>query len=150
MSPQGELKVIVTAPSVKRGTARRFFEAGTLGPGAIFGEVGVVNNTPRTASVISACACEVLALSRVDIATRAPSVLVRMEESLRAGTDVNSSISHPSALGARKAYLGRAELSAAYRKALRWEKYKERCIAQVMAQSKHGRRQGVLYRFVDK
>ena len=132
---KGELKVIVsTAGGV-------LFEACVLGRGDLFGEVGVLQGgIPRSASVVTDSAVELLALSRLDIATRAPSAMVTMEAALRCARP-----------GEEGYYAGQRELAQQYRSALRWERYKAAVVREAkQARGREGRRQGITYRFVPK
>jgi CRP-like cAMP-binding protein len=70
---------------VRHGRDGEARELRTLGPGGVFGEMALLSNRPRTATVVAVDAVECLALHRLDFIEelrRQPEVAIRLLETL--------------------------------------------------------------------
>jgi CRP/FNR family transcriptional regulator, cyclic AMP receptor protein len=68
---------------IEEGTADVMHEGrrlGTLGPGDVFGEIGVVDNQMRTASVVATSPMRLIRLTTWEVKRMGPDVLARLRE----------------------------------------------------------------------
>ncbi|KNC48280.1 uncharacterized protein AMSG_04510 [Thecamonas trahens ATCC 50062] len=111
-----ELKVGISRKTSE--PVRKFLHIATLGVGEFFGELAIIHNAPHSASVLAASKCVVYKLPKPEFTK----FIVDKALEIVQLTSAN--------------YPSDAELLAAYREQLTWERYKSRVVERVLSRKR--------------